>query len=162
MVLKLAMKFQIVLLSVLFSITTSYSQDTENTISNNIVIRGAVNYDIIMSAITKEEFYDVKSREKTRLFNDFVIPSQVHISKDCYKVTTKTIKERPSLVLYEGEVEQQHNYSSGLGYRFENGEYQYIIEHHIETTGSKHKMLRLLKYNEELLYTSLNDLKIKI
>ena len=42
MVIKLAMKFQIVLLSVLFSITTSYPQDKENTMFNNIVIRGAV------------------------------------------------------------------------------------------------------------------------
>ena len=79
MVIKLAMKFQIVLLSVLFSITTSYSQDKENTMSSDIVIRGAVNYDIIMSTITKEEFDVVKNRESLRLLNDSVIPSQVHM-----------------------------------------------------------------------------------
>ena len=343
MVIKLAMKFQIVLLSVLFSITTSYPQDKEKTMFNNIVIRGAVNYDIIMSTITKEEFDVVKNRESTRLLNDSIIPSQVHITEDCYTVTTNTktvkncldndeqlisvsylgfvkalnscvvsenwfeattsnllihlidgttsnisgydlifsptakfiysyandgidfsgislhqminntatpifisdyttledssfdfssfgrafwvsdssfyagntkefykfkiqdkritynnevkesilhsenskfiikvdklkngtirytswnktntIKERPSLVLYNGEVEQQDKYGSGLDYRFENGEYQYIIEHNVETTGSKHIMLRLLKENEELLYTSLNDLKTKL
>lgn len=343
MVIKLAMKFQFIILCVLFSIITSHSQEKENTVFNDIVIRGEVNYDIIMSTITKEEFDVVKNRETTRLLNASVIPSQVHITKDCYSVTTKTktvkncldndeqlisvsylgfvkalnscvvsenwfetttsnllihledgatsyipgydlifspkakfiysyandgidfsgislheminntatpifisdyntledssldfssfgrafwvsdtsfyadntrdfykfkiqdkritynnevkepilhsennkfiikvdklkngtirytswnkpntIKERPSLVLYNGEVEKQHKYGSGLDYKFENGAYQYIIEYNLETTGSKHIMLKLLKDNQELLYTSLNDLKTKI
>ena len=41
------MKFQVVLLSVLFSITTSYSQDKENTMSSDIVIISGLLYDIV-------------------------------------------------------------------------------------------------------------------
>ena len=69
----------------------------------------------------------------------------------------KTITERPSLVLYNGAVEQQTKYGSGFDYRFQNGEYLYVIENNAVTTSDKHLMLRLYKNYEELLYTSLTD-----
>tara|TARA_R110002012_G_scaffold206357_2_gene376168 strand:+ start:29307 stop:30404 length:1098 start_codon:yes stop_codon:yes gene_type:complete len=70
-----------------------------------------------------------------------------------------TTKDRPSLVLYNGELEKQNKYGSGFDYRFENGEYLYIIEHNIETTSAKRLMFRLYKNSEQKLYTSLTDLK---
>ena len=73
----------------------------------------------------------------------------------------KTANERPSLVLYNGEVEQQTKYGSGFDYRFQNGEYLYMIENNVETTSSKRLMLRLYKNYDEILYTSLTDLNKK-
>ena len=72
-----------------------------------------------------------------------------------------TTIDAPSLVLYNGEVEQQTKYGSGFDYRFQNGEYLYMIENNIETTSSKRLMLRLYKNNDEILYTSLTDLNKK-
>lgn len=72
-----------------------------------------------------------------------------------------TIKDRPSIVLYNGEVEQQTKYGNGYDYRFENGEYLYIIENNIETTSAKRLMLRLFVDGDEKLYSSLTKLKKK-
>ncbi|MFD0965212.1 hypothetical protein [Pseudofulvibacter geojedonensis] len=69
-----------------------------------------------------------------------------------------TTIDRPSLVLYNGEVEKQTKYGSGFDYRFQNGEYLYVIENNIETTSAKRLMLRLYKNSDEILYTSLTDL----
>lgn len=69
----------------------------------------------------------------------------------------KTVNDRPSLVLYDGEIENQNKYGFGFDYRFLNGEYLYIIENNDETTSDRHLMLRLYKNNQELLYTSLTD-----
>ncbi|RCW90791.1 hypothetical protein [Winogradskyella arenosi] len=68
-------------------------------------------------------------------------------------------KDKPDLVLYNGEKYEQHKYGSGFDYRFENGPYLYIIEDNEETTSAKRLMLRLYKANEEILYTSLLNLK---
>ena len=73
----------------------------------------------------------------------------------------KTANDRPSLVLYNGEVEQQTKYGSGFDYRFQNGEYLYVIENNAETTSSKRLMLKLYKNYDEILYTSLTDLNKK-
>ncbi|MBD3864677.1 hypothetical protein [Olleya marilimosa] len=66
--------------------------------------------------------------------------------------------DRPNLVLYNGEVEQQTKYGSRFDYRFENGEYLYIVEINTETTNAKRVILRLYKNHNEILYTKLTDL----
>ncbi|EDM44621.1 hypothetical protein SCB49_13655 [unidentified eubacterium SCB49] len=70
----------------------------------------------------------------------------------------KTLSDKPSLVLYNGDIEQQNKYGLGYDYRFKNGEYIYIIENNIETTSAKRMMLRVYKNGDEILYTSLTDL----
>nr|WP_321222905.1 hypothetical protein [uncultured Psychroserpens sp.] len=70
----------------------------------------------------------------------------------------KTKIDAPSLVLYDGEIEQQTKYGSGFDYQFQNGEFLYVIEHIIETTSAKRLMLRIYENSNEILYTSLTDL----
>lgn len=71
-----------------------------------------------------------------------------------------TTKDKPSLVLYNGTIEKQNKYGSGYDYRFESGEYLYIIENNLESTDSKRVMFKLYKNREEKIYTSLKDLTI--
>ncbi|WP_179333055.1 hypothetical protein [Winogradskyella costae] len=70
----------------------------------------------------------------------------------------KTVDDKPSFVLYNGETEQQNKDGLGYDYRFKNGEYIYIIENNIETINAKRRMLRVYKNSDEILYTSLTDL----
>ncbi|MDN3491730.1 hypothetical protein [Winogradskyella bathintestinalis] len=71
-----------------------------------------------------------------------------------------TTSDRPSLVLYNGAIEQQNKYGLGYDYRFENGEYLYLIENNISTTSSKRVILKLYIDNEEKLNSTMKDLTI--
>jgi hypothetical protein len=85
--------FEIKLTSSLYS---KQNIDTIKPKNNNfyLLIRGAENYDLILTAIQKEDYEEAKQIKTTRLLDKTIIPSQVNLTEDCYTVTTaiKTIK----------------------------------------------------------------------
>lgn len=130
--------------------------------------------DSVFYASNFKEYYKFKIQDKRITYSNELKENIIHCENNKFTIKVdelkngtirytswnkpNTINDIPSLVLYNGEIEKQNKYGSGFDYRFENGEYLYIIENNIETTGSKRVMLKLYKNGEEKFYTSMTDL----
>lgn len=73
----------------------------------------------------------------------------------------KQVNEKPDLILENGEIDKQ---GTGGGYHFifANGDWKYILEDNqiAESAESTGLFIRVLKNNEEKLYSKLNDITI--